>query len=170
LQGRPSAHSASVPPGQLRQSGSRPSQSWSIPSSQISIGGVQAPSAHAPSQRRVPAVPHDVVHGTDAPCTQAKPSSAAPLQSSSMPLHVSAGAAHTLQLQVALQMREPVEPHAVVHEPISPAAHVEASSVSMSQSSSTPLHTSGAPGNTAVSESSQSSAGTLPSAGHVASP
>jgi hypothetical protein len=65
------------------------SQSWSVPS-QVSAGGAQ-PGPFGGSQEIVqvpePVEPHDVVQETGSPMAQAKPSSIAPSQSSSAPLH-----------------------------------------------------------------------------------
>jgi hypothetical protein len=131
---------------------------------------VQSPSVQVASHSRVPAVPQIVVHVRISPCTQPNPSSAVPLQSSSAPLQISAGAAHTLQVHAAPQVRAPVLPQVVVHTPGSPTAHANPSSTVPSQSSSRPLHTSGAPGRMAGSESSQSSAATPPTSGQSTSP
>jgi len=76
------------------------------------------------------------------PDRHAKPSSTLPSQSSSMPLHVSVGGVQLLQVQVELQVREPVDPQEVVHVPAAPLQQPKSSSQAPSQSSSDPLHTS----------------------------
>ena len=170
LQNIPSEHSAFVPPGQVRQSGSMPSQSWSMPSPQISIGGTQTPAVQVGLHERVPVVPHVVVQGVTASATHAKPSSAAPLQLSSTPLQISTGGEHTLHAHVAPHTREPELAQVVMHVPVSPEAHVNVSSICMLQLSSMPLQISGAPGCTPALMSLQSSFSTVPNIGHVASP
>jgi hypothetical protein len=118
-----------------------PSQSSSDPL-QASVGGEQLPHAQLPEQVREPVVPHVVVHEPVVPAQHPSPSSQAPLQSSSMPLHTSAGGEHALQPQLALHVREPVEPQLVMQDPVVPAQHANVSSHIESQSSSMPLHAS----------------------------
>jgi hypothetical protein len=80
--------STALPSQHGKPSSHMPSQSSSAPL-QISSGGVHAPQAQAPWQVWAPVLLHDVVHGSVAPRQQANPSSHAPSQSSSMPLHSS---------------------------------------------------------------------------------
>src|SRR5690606_4508548 len=79
-----------VAPGEhAKPSSTRLSQS-SSPPPHVSAGGVHAPHEQSPAQVRLPVDPHDVVHAPVRPAQHAKPSSHAPLQSSSVPLHSSA--------------------------------------------------------------------------------
>jgi hypothetical protein len=79
---------------------------------------------------REPAVSHDVVHEARLPAQQEKPSSQAVSQSSSAPLHTSAGAAQALQVQPIVHVREPAEPHDVVHVSGGSSSHSSPSSTS----------------------------------------
>src|SRR5687768_7457715 len=117
------------------------SQSSSAPL-QISAGGVQVPFEQSDWQTREPVDPQVVVQLEVIPRQQAKPSSQTMLQSSSMPLQVSPGGEQGLHAQLAPQVRDPVLPQVVGHEPTAPTAQVKPSSMVMSQSSSTPLHDS----------------------------
>jgi hypothetical protein len=65
-----------------------------------------------------------------------------PSQSSSAPLQLSAGGLQVPQAHDEVHVREPVEPHPVVHVPLEPAQQVDPSSHVESQSSSVPLQTS----------------------------
>jgi hypothetical protein len=130
-----------VPAMQVNPSSMVVSQSSSMPL-QASAGGAQPPHAQLELQVREPLEPHVVVHEPVAPAQQPNPSSHEPLQSSSMPLHVSAGGEHADHAHVGLQVRDPVDPQPVVHDPLDPAAHVKVSSRMPSQSSSSPLHAS----------------------------
>jgi hypothetical protein len=65
-------------------------------------------------------VMHDEVQLRLAPAAQVNPSSGTESQSSSRPLQVSAGGAHAPQVQLAPQVRAPVDPQLVVHEPVVP--------------------------------------------------
>src|SRR5690606_14743910 len=94
------------------------------------------------SQLRDPVVPQLVVHGVLEPDTHSKPSSVLASQSSSRPLHVSSGAAHSDHAHPSSHVRCPVEPHAVVQLSVSPSWHANTSSAAPLQSSSMPLHTS----------------------------
>jgi hypothetical protein len=137
----------------------------------VSTGGAHAPHAQVPgSHVRDPVVPQVVVQLPVAPAQHAKTSSHAPLQSSSTPLHVSAGGLHTPHEQTALHVREPVVPHPVVQLPIEPRQHANPSSHAASQFSSIPSQSSGAPANATERVSSQSSAGTPPVDGHAVVP
>ena len=111
---------------------------------QISSGTVHAPHEQSAAHSRVPVEPHEVVQDPVLPAQHAMPgpSSQAVLQSSSTPLHTSAGGEQTFQPHAPLQVREPVVPQLVMHEPLSPAQQVKVSSHIMSQSSSVPLHAS----------------------------
>jgi hypothetical protein len=62
-----------------------------------------------------------------------------------MPLQVSAGGAHTPHEHTALQVRVPIVPHAVAHASLLARQQAKPSSQVVSQSSSTPLQSSGAP-------------------------
>jgi hypothetical protein len=114
----------------------------SSPPLQVSAGGVQPPHAHVPLHVREPVVPHELRHEPVDPAAHVKPSSTSVSQSSSVPLHVSAGGLHAPHAHEPLQVREPDEPQLVVHVPLEPAAHVKPSSTIVSQSSSIPLHAS----------------------------
>jgi hypothetical protein len=65
-------------------------------------------------QIRVPEVPQLVVHEVVVFCTQAKSSSFRPSQSSSRPLHFSAGGTQVPQVQVFPQLCVPLEPQLVL--------------------------------------------------------
>src|SRR5690606_24647107 len=100
---------------------------------------------HALVQVPVPVLPQLVVQLEGVPRAQAKSSSGTPSQSSSTPLHVSAGGAHAAPVgssHALVQAPVPVVPHAVVHETLPPTLHVKPSSGTPSQSSSTPLQLS----------------------------
>ena len=84
------------------------------------------------------------------------PSSTCESQSSSNPLHVSAGGMHEPQAQELEQSCVPAEPQLVVQEIDDPRTQVNDSSVAPSQSSSIALQPSDAPGCTVASTSSQS--------------
>jgi hypothetical protein len=124
------------------------SQSSSIPLPQCSTGGSQAAPvgiAHPPVQIPLPVVPHVVVHSTVRPCTHGSPLSAPSTQSSSSALQISAGGLHVAAsgtVHVAVQVPVPVVRHPVVHATVLPRAQSNPSSVSPSQLSSMPLHTS----------------------------
>ena len=115
------------------------SSSWPL---HVSPGGAQASQLHEALQVRVPTELHDVEQVPEDPAGQAKPLSAVPSQSSSCPLHVSAGAVQEPQVQLALHPRRPAEPQVVEHEPVAPGAQAKPSSGVVSQSSSMPLHDS----------------------------
>jgi len=133
------AQALALPWAQAKPSSGAPSQSSSRPL-HASAGGAQAPSAQSPSQARAPAVPHAVVHATEPPRTQAKPLSAAPSQSSSRPLQVSAGGRQPVGSPAALQIVVPVVPQDVMHGVL---VEQQPSSARPSQLSSRPLHDSG---------------------------
>jgi hypothetical protein len=118
-----------------------PSQSSSV-ALHDSVGGEQLPHAQLPEQVRVPVEPQVVIHDPVAPAQHAKPSSQVALQSSSIPLQISAGGEQALQPQEPLHVRVPVVPQLVVHDPLVPAQQVKVSSQLESQSSSIPLHAS----------------------------
>ena len=158
-----------VPRAHVNPSSTRVSQS-SSPDPHRSVGGMQALQVQSLRHERIPEEPQLVVHAMVAPCTHANTSSGAPLQSSSIPVHVSAGAAQTLQPHDAPQVRLPVVPQLVMHDSVAPRQHVKPSSQPLAQSSSAPLQTSGASGEVPGSASLQSVAGTPPTSGHVASP
>src|SRR5690606_13387547 len=125
----------------------RPSQSSSIPL-QLSAGSAHAEGAagmHALVQVPVPVEPQLVVQLALCPAAQAKPSSRVPSQSSSTPLHTSAGGVHAAPLGIAHALVHaplPVVPHEVVHETLAPSAQAKPSSGAPSQSSSMPLQVS----------------------------
>jgi hypothetical protein len=119
--------------------------------------GDQPPQAQALEQVRVcvPHVPQLCV------CVVARQHSPTPLsqpdtQSSSTPLHVSTGGVHEPHAQAIEQIWEPVEPQLVRHDCVVPRRQAKPSSVIPSQSSSTALQTSAAPGCTVASPSLQS--------------
>jgi hypothetical protein len=162
-------HEPVEPIAQANASSVRVSQSSSL-ALQASTGGAQVPHAHELEHTREPVEPQAVVHDPVEPRQHAKPSSHALLQSSSMPLQASGGGEQTPQLHTALHTRAPVVPQLVMHEPDAPRQHANPSSHVVSQSSSMPLQSSGAPGKTVAIDSSQSSAGTPPTGGHVGEP
>src|SRR5688572_8789969 len=118
------------------------SQSSSI-ALQISVGGVHEFQVQSLAHVRLPVVPQLVVHAPVRPEQHMNVSSQPPLQSSSMPLHVSPGGEHTLHPHAALHVRVPSLPQLVVQSPLEPAQHVKVSSHIESQSSSMPLQASG---------------------------
>jgi hypothetical protein len=162
-------HAEGTPAQQPKPSSHVPSQSSSRPL-QVSAGGVHVPNVQLDPHERVPLDPHVVVHVPVLPTQHAKPSSHAPLQSSSTPLHVSAGGEQIDQPHVAPQVRSPVVPQVVTHMSVVPRQHVDRESQPPVQSLSRPSHTSGAPGSTSARRSSQSVAATPPIDGHIASP
>jgi hypothetical protein len=133
-----------LPRTQAKVSSVAVSQSSSSPL-HVSIGGVQAAPegmAQVPVHVPLPVVPQVVAQDTVAPRMQANPLSTTVSQSSSSPLHVSAGGAHVPHAHEALHVREPVEPQVVVQGPELPREQANVSSVAPSQSSSLPLQTS----------------------------
>jgi len=119
-----------------------PSQSSSA-ALQSSAGGVQAPHVHEAEQSRLPVVPQPVVHVPVEPCRHSNPLSATMSQSSSAPLHTSAGGVQVPdQAQEAVHASVPMVAHAVVHERDEPARQVKPSSLSPSQSLSAPSQVS----------------------------
>src|SRR5512139_2619386 len=114
------------------------SQSSSTPL-HASTGGVQVPHPHVAVQLWRPVELHDVLQFCTAPGTHWKSSSICMSQSSSTALHASTGAFH---VQSVAQLRVPVVPHVVVHEPVLFAQHPKPSSQPPLQSSSSPLHVS----------------------------
>src|SRR6186997_80032 len=92
---------------------------------QISAGGVHvAGKLHADPQTRLPTVSQVVMHVSTSPRTHAKPSSAPPMQLSSMPLHTSPGGTHVPGVQSPRQVCMPIVSQLVMHDDTSPAAHV----------------------------------------------
>jgi hypothetical protein len=158
-----------VPPTHPKPSSAIPLQSSSRPL-QTSAGGMHAVQVQVSSHERMPVDPHEVVQASVAPRTHAKTSSALPLQSSSTALHASGGGVHTDHAHDAVQVREPIVPHEVVHGPIIRLQHIEPSSQLESQLLSKPSQTSGAPGSTSGFVSLQSSATTPSLEGHAMSP
>jgi hypothetical protein len=123
------------------------SQSSSIPLHD-SAGVMHVPGVQLAEQTVEPVLPQPVVQGTTASAQHPKPLSQTVSQSSSNPLHVSAGPRHAVAaggLQLSSHSPVPGVPHAVVHAITMPAAHGKPSSTARSQSSSKPLHSSGAP-------------------------
>jgi hypothetical protein len=110
-----------------------PSQSSSRPL-HTSIGGMHAPHAHIVEHVRVPVVPQEVGHIPIDPDAHGKPLSTTPSQSSSRPLHTSAGGVHVADPPAHAVV--PIEPHVVVH--MMPAVQ-HPSSMRPSQLSSMPL-------------------------------
>jgi len=108
----------------------RPSQSSSIPL-QVSLGTVHADGAagmHALVQVPVPVEPHEVVQLALRPAAHVKPSSTVPSQSSSAPLHTSAGGAHAAPVGIAhalVHVPLPVVPHALVHVTRAPSTQAK---------------------------------------------
>jgi hypothetical protein len=118
----------------MSQSSSRPLH--------VSVGGVQVPHVHIDVQVREPVVMQPVAQLPVDPGTQVNVSSTRPSQSSSDPLHVSAGGVHEPHMHIALHVRDPVDPHVVVQAPVVPDVHSTVSSTRVSQSSSRPLQPS----------------------------
>ncbi len=118
---------------------SQSSSSWL----QISSGGSQSPHSHAMEQVLVPVEWQEVVHEPSRPAQHASPLSHTLSQSSSTPLHVSAGGVQEPQAQEEEQTLLPVESQDVVHAPSSSLQHANPLSHASSQSSSAPLHVSG---------------------------
>ena len=118
-----------------------PSQSSSMPL-QVSPGGTQNPQSHEPVHVRLPVLPQVVVQVPDWPAQHAKVSSHSPSQSSSAPLHVSAGGTQLPHMHEPEQVRVPVVPQLVEQLVLVPEQQVHPSSHRPSQSSSMPLHVS----------------------------
>jgi hypothetical protein len=109
----------------------------------VSAGGVQVPPAVQEALHTwVPVDPHVVLHVVVSPARQAKPSSRMPSQSSSIPLHCSAGAAQLPHVHELPHVSWPVDAQPVVHDRMAPRTHPKPSSGVPSQSSSTPLQVS----------------------------
>jgi hypothetical protein len=134
-------HAPVAPATHARPLSATPSQLSSRPL-HTSAGATHAPCAQAAEQVREPVVPHGVVQAAALPCAQAKPSSMAPSQSSSRPLHTSAGGTHAPSAQSPSQARVPMVPQAVAHATEPPRTHAKPLSATPSQSSSRPLHVS----------------------------
>jgi hypothetical protein len=134
-------HGRIAPGLHVKPSSTVPSQSSSIPL-QISAGGEQLPHAQVALQVRVPVEPHEVVQLPMLPRTHAKDSSIDASQSSSAALQLSTGGVQLPQVHAELQVRVPVDPHVLVHEPLVPRAQANPSSGVPSQSSSAPLQSS----------------------------
>jgi len=136
-------HAPLLPRQQAKPLSQTPSQSSSAPL-QVSEGGLQVPHTHDELQVLVPVEPQEVVQFPVVPRQQAipGPSSQAPLQSSSMPLHVSPGGMQSLHMQTAEHCLVPFVPQDVVHAPVSPRQHANVLSQLPSQSSSAPLQIS----------------------------
>lgn len=121
-------HATTLPAQQANVLSHAPSQSSSLPL-QLSAGGAQAlPVGIAQLGEQVPAPcePHVVVHETAAPWQHAKPLSQPLTQSSSLPLHVSAGGVQSPGAGIehcAVQMPVPVDAHAVVQLTVAPGVH-----------------------------------------------
>jgi hypothetical protein len=162
-------HDPVAPARHVNPSSTSESQSSSTPL-HVSAGLLQLPQAQLEPHVREPIEPQAVRQLPMLPRQQVKASSHAPLQSSSTPLHVSGGGEQMPQEQTELHTRDPVVPQLVVQLPVVPRQHANPSSHVVSQSSSTALQSSGAPGYVDATASSQSSAGTPPEAGHASSP
>jgi hypothetical protein len=108
----------------------------------VSLGGVQLPHVQSPAHVRDPVEPHAVAHPSTASLQHAKPLSQPLTQSSSSPLHASSGGVHTPHEQSSAHVRDPVDPHAVVHPSTASLQHAKPSSQPFAQSSSTPLQVS----------------------------
>jgi hypothetical protein len=133
-----------TPETQSNSSSATSSQSSSAPL-HLSAGGVHPPSPHADVQVADPVDPHVVVQGEVDPATHSNPLSATSSQSSSAPLHLSAGGVHPPSLHVDVQVTDPVDPHVVIQGDVDPATQSNPLSVTVSQSSSMPLHNSCGP-------------------------
>jgi hypothetical protein len=121
----------------------RVSQSSSQPLPQISVGAQQVPSVHVAEQSVVPAAPQVLVQATPVAFRRhANPLSATVSQSSSAPLHASAGGTQVPHVQPDTHVWLPVLEHDVVQFRVAPSAQVNPLSITVSQSSSIPLHTS----------------------------
>jgi hypothetical protein len=134
-------HAPVAPNTHSKPSSGAPSQSSSSPL-HVSDGPAQAPQVQPVPHVRAPVPPHGGVQAVVEPCTHSKPSSAAPSQSSSRPLHDSAGGPQAPQVQEPEQAWVPIEPHEVEQVPVAPEAHSKPSSAIPSQSSSSPLQVS----------------------------
>jgi hypothetical protein len=125
----------------------------------VSAGVTHVPGVQLAEQTVDPVLPQPVVQGTTWSAQHPKPLSQTVSQSSSAPLHVSAGPRHDVAaggLQFGSHSPVPGVPHAVVHATSVPAAQGKLSSIAVSQSSSKPLHSSGA-------AASQTTSSALPS-------
>jgi hypothetical protein len=122
---RPSVlHAVVMPRQHPRPLSHKPSQLSSRPL-HVSAGGAQTVSETQPGRHaRVPVELHVVVQLALVPDTHGKPSSRIVSQSSSTPLHVSAGGVHEPQPHAASHVRVPADMHDVVHAPVAPRAHV----------------------------------------------
>jgi len=134
-------HDPVAPATQARPLSATPSQLSSRPL-HTSAGGTHAPCAHAALQVRDPVEPQAVAQAAALPWAQAKPSSTAPSQSSSRPLHASAGAAQGPSAQSPSQARVPAVPQGVVQATVAPRTQAKPLSAAPSQSSSRPLQVS----------------------------
>ena len=116
------------------------------PGVHVPVGHVlHVPQVQASEHVRV-CVPQVQARVSTALAQHSEPSSQVVSQSSSTPLHDSAGgvqASGAGGVQAIEQAPEPVEPQVVVQLTIAPTAQSESSSVAPSQSSSAPLHVSG---------------------------
>jgi hypothetical protein len=136
-----------VPAAQMAGSSVNVSQSSSLPL-QISAGGEQSVPvgiAQAAVQAPDPVVPQVVVHVVEVPCTQGRPLSGPPTQSSSSPLQLSAGGVQSAtggRPQASVQSPAPLELQEVMQGTALPRTQRKSSSVLSSQSSSTALHAS----------------------------
>src|SRR5688572_1062701 len=134
----PAMQSGSAPSIAPSQSSSMPL--LQLPAAVLSAGGVQVPlQPQLPVQASVPIEPHVVVQDRVVPAQQVNPLSQPETQSSSAPLHTSAGAPHAPHPQLPLQVRVPEEPQVVVQLPVVPAQQVNPSSQMLLQLSSAPL-------------------------------
>jgi hypothetical protein len=138
------AHVPVAPRQQSKSSSQRVSPSSSMPL-QASPVAVHVPQAQAALQVCEPGAPVDVVQEPACPWQQPRPLSQAVSQSSSRPLHDSAGGVQAAPFGIAQaseQLPAPPEPQAVVQETDSPTWQGKPSSVWPSQLSSTPLQDS----------------------------
>src|SRR5688500_15732513 len=110
-----------VVPAQQANPLSQPETQSSSRPLQVSAGATQDPRTQAALQVREPVEPQLVVQLADVPAQHANPSSQSELQLSSIPLHTSEGGEQPLHAHVPLQVRVPVVPQLLVHEPVLPA-------------------------------------------------
>jgi hypothetical protein len=127
---------------QVKSSSAAPSRS-SSQLLQVSAPTHASHPLHAALQDAVPAVPQEVGQGIVVVRRHMKPSSATPSASSSQLLQASS-ATHGPNPQRSEHVASPPVPHAVVQAAVVAGKHSNSSSVSSSQSSSRPLHSSAA--------------------------
>ena len=138
----PTVQLSLAPCTQANVSSAPPTQSSSSPL-HTSTGGTHVPhSQFVPPQVCSPTDEQLVVQLRTAPSTQANVSSGPPTQSSSSPLHVSAGGVHVPQVQDDPQVSVPVVEHEVVQLRVAARTQSKPLSAPPTQSSSSPLQIS----------------------------